>query len=141
MKELGTYTRVPAFICSVFGNLPNHGMSYLAGQMYDRNNQFCKGRLKIINFGLFKCFKSLNIRIMALITCPECGASVSDKAEKCPQCAYPLNKIETELPPPPEVVVHPKEGCFLQTMNAGCIVVAVILGIVGLIVVIALMSS
>ncbi|MBE0674351.1 MAG: zinc-ribbon domain-containing protein [Bacteroidales bacterium] len=27
---------------------------------------------------------------MALIKCPECGTDVSDKAEKCPKCAYPL---------------------------------------------------
>jgi uncharacterized membrane protein YvbJ len=27
---------------------------------------------------------------MALIKCPECGTEVSDKAEKCPRCAYPL---------------------------------------------------
>lgn len=27
---------------------------------------------------------------MALINCPECNAQVSDKAEACPRCAYPL---------------------------------------------------
>lgn len=27
---------------------------------------------------------------MALIKCPECGAEVSDKAEKCPHCSYPI---------------------------------------------------
>lgn len=27
---------------------------------------------------------------MALIYCPECKKEVSDKAEKCPNCAYPL---------------------------------------------------
>ena len=27
---------------------------------------------------------------MALITCPECGKEVSDKAEKCPNCGNPL---------------------------------------------------
>ena len=29
---------------------------------------------------------------MALISCPECGAQVSDQAQSCPQCAYPLKK-------------------------------------------------
>lgn len=32
---------------------------------------------------------------MALITCPECGHSVSDKAAACPHCGYPLG---VELP-------------------------------------------
>ena len=27
---------------------------------------------------------------MALIKCPECGNQVSDRAESCPKCAYPL---------------------------------------------------
>lgn len=26
---------------------------------------------------------------MALIKCPECGSSISDKAEKCPHCGLP----------------------------------------------------
>lgn len=28
---------------------------------------------------------------MALITCPECGGQVSDKATFCPKCGYPIN--------------------------------------------------
>lgn len=28
---------------------------------------------------------------MALITCPECGREVSDKATSCPNCGYPIN--------------------------------------------------
>ena len=27
---------------------------------------------------------------MALIKCPECGASVSDRAQSCPRCSCPL---------------------------------------------------
>ncbi|MDO4384502.1 MAG: zinc-ribbon domain-containing protein [Clostridia bacterium] len=27
---------------------------------------------------------------MALIKCPECGLSISDKAAVCPNCGYPL---------------------------------------------------
>jgi hypothetical protein len=31
---------------------------------------------------------------MALIKCPECGTEVSDKAEKCPKCSYPIATSE-----------------------------------------------
>ena len=27
---------------------------------------------------------------MALIRCPECGKEISDKAEACPNCGYPI---------------------------------------------------
>ncbi len=27
---------------------------------------------------------------MALIKCPECQNEISDKADKCPQCGYPI---------------------------------------------------
>ena len=29
---------------------------------------------------------------MALIKCPDCGREVSDRADKCPSCAFPLNQ-------------------------------------------------
>ena len=29
---------------------------------------------------------------MALIKCPDCGREVSDRADKCPSCASPLNQ-------------------------------------------------
>lgn len=31
---------------------------------------------------------------MALLNCPECNGKVSDKAEICPHCGYPVNKIK-----------------------------------------------
>lgn len=31
---------------------------------------------------------------MALISCPECGHQVSDKARSCPQCGYPFTEID-----------------------------------------------
>lgn len=31
---------------------------------------------------------------MALITCPECGGKISDKAETCIHCGYPLKKYK-----------------------------------------------
>lgn len=32
---------------------------------------------------------------MALIYCPECGTQISEHAEKCIKCGYPLNNIKT----------------------------------------------
>lgn len=71
---------------------------------------------------------------MALIDCPECGTQVSDRAEKCLRCAYPIsanlsnnrnaqNRTETN------VVVKSGEGCFLQTLNTGCMIIAVLIGV------------
>ena len=33
---------------------------------------------------------------MALIQCPECKKEVSDRAEKCPNCAYPLKDTNSD---------------------------------------------
>ena len=30
---------------------------------------------------------------MALFNCPECGKKVSDRAEACPHCGYPINEV------------------------------------------------
>lgn len=75
---------------------------------------------------------------MALIYCPECGKQVSDKATSCPHCAYPLNN-ERSAPSQrtqekPQVIVKSKEGCFLQTLNAGCMVIVVIIGLILLVI-------
>lgn len=61
---------------------------------------------------------------MALINCPECRTQVSDKAEKCPKCSYPINKAVNT-----NIVVESKEGCFLQTLNTGCLIIAIIIGL------------
>lgn len=34
---------------------------------------------------------------MALIYCPECGKEISDLAEKCPNCGYPIKKSVEEI--------------------------------------------
>ena len=45
---------------------------------------------------------------MALITCPECGKQVSDKANSCPNCGYPLTKkvdtVKSVMPNPANTV-------------------------------------
>jgi uncharacterized membrane protein YvbJ len=80
---------------------------------------------------------------MAIISCPECGKQISDRAAECPQCGCPINvsvveKKDTNVNSQTKVVVEPKEGCFLQTLNAGCagcmiiIIIVIILCVVGI---------
>lgn len=59
---------------------------------------------------------------MAIINCPECNNKVSDKAENCPHCAFPINK-KTII----NNTSENKEGCFLQTLNTGCMITAIII--------------
>ena len=78
---------------------------------------------------------------MALINCPECDAEVSDKAKQCPRCAYPLNSDAQEVKLDDETADKVKEGCFLQTMNTGCLlIVGGILGIIILMIIAGLLS-
>ena len=64
---------------------------------------------------------------MALINCPECKNEVSDKAEKCPKCAFPINP---SIPITKEAIKEAgdksSEGLFLKTMNTGCLVLIII---------------
>lgn len=56
---------------------------------------------------------------MALISCPECLKKISDNAEYCPSCGFPINA--------PKVYKPKGAGCFMQTLNTGCLVVVVIM--------------
>ncbi len=40
---------------------------------------------------------------MALIKCPECGKEISDKAVSCPNCGYPINRME-------DLSINPAKG-------------------------------
>lgn len=55
---------------------------------------------------------------MALTICPDCYHEVSDRAAACPRCGAPI----AASPAPERVIIreYSSEGCFLQTMNAGC---------------------
>jgi len=65
---------------------------------------------------------------MALINCPDCGKEVSDQAPTCPNCGHPLKELNQ---PSPEVKVEGhKEGCFLQTLNVGCMITFAIIGFI-----------
>lgn len=62
---------------------------------------------------------------MAIINCRECGHEISSKADSCPKCGNPINK-------------ESNEGCFLQTLNIGCMIfIGVIIGII----ILAIISS
>jgi hypothetical protein len=56
---------------------------------------------------------------MALISCPECLKKISDNAEYCPSCGNPIN--------PPKVYKPKGSGCFMQTLNTGCLIVVIIM--------------
>jgi len=54
---------------------------------------------------------------MALINCPECGRSVSDKAKACPDCAFPIANASPADTSPSGLVrikmspfISPKQG-------------------------------
>lgn len=50
---------------------------------------------------------------MALISCPECGKQISDVAESCPHCGFP---VASRQAPPPE----PDETADPNGKNVGC---------------------
>jgi uncharacterized membrane protein YvbJ len=57
---------------------------------------------------------------MALITCPECGASVSDKAIACPSCGHPMKPNQPQWQPTSEqhVVINGKKSTYLWMVIA-----------------------
>lgn len=54
---------------------------------------------------------------MALISCPECGSEVSDKAPACPRCGVPIASA------PKEVLIH-VDRVRGQIFNIGCSIAA-----------------
>lgn len=63
---------------------------------------------------------------MALITCPECNHEVSDKADVCPNCSYPLKSPSPDAAP--AAVRNPyRSGAIMGLI--GSIAFIVILGI------------
>ena len=78
---------------------------------------------------------------MAIIKCPECGKDISEKAAHCIHCGYPIKprpalsapaaprlpRLQPIQPRPAQPVpAAPQEGCFLKTMNVGCLIIIVI---------------
>ena len=65
---------------------------------------------------------------MALVKCTECSKEISDKALTCPYCGNPIAPVLS--PVQPKIIVKKNEGCFLQTLNIGCLLVLIIIGLV-----------
>jgi hypothetical protein len=59
---------------------------------------------------------------MALFKCPECGQIISDQANACIHCGYPINKFEGNNQKEPELItvhVHRESrffGCALTSL-------------------------
>lgn len=61
---------------------------------------------------------------MALITCPECGKEVSDKADKCPNCGAPVEKPAEKKK---EEVVQEKKKGSLSNLIALIVLIVIII--------------
>lgn len=59
---------------------------------------------------------------MALIYCPDCNREVSDKADKCPNCAYPIHTLNKTNPSPVSPSLNQSKDLaliLLQQKNKG----------------------
>lgn len=83
---------------------------------------------------------------MALIHCPECGKEISDKAEKCPNCGYPLppQKTQPVVNSSNESVapIHqPPNEQNKKKLNVGCMIALTIPVVLILVLLLAMCSS
>ena len=62
---------------------------------------------------------------MALIKCPECSGTVSDKAQSCPHCGYMVNPPKEQKTVVDNTTAE-NDGCGLALTIAGGIIIAVI---------------
>ena len=61
--------------------------------------------------------------------CPYCSEQILITAKKCKHCGEYLDDSLREENKQKETTVVAKEGCFLQTLNVGCIVIAIIIAL------------
>ncbi len=64
---------------------------------------------------------------MAMITCPECGASVSSEAENCPTCGHPINI----KPKRRSRAAGLRTGAIIGLMGGIAIIIVFLLGYMG----------
>lgn len=74
---------------------------------------------------------------MALITCPECGQQVSDRAAVCPHCGNPISGRGVEQPAPYQQSPYPYEspkkgapGWLIPVLIVAILALAAIIGLI-----------
>ena len=72
-------------------------------------------------------------------SCPFCGEEILKKAKKCKHCGEILDAKLAKAQRP--VVSGKGEGCFLQTLDIGCVIVVIIIGIIAAIIFFAMQGS
>jgi len=78
---------------------------------------------------------------MALVKCPECSNEVSDSAQSCPKCGFPITQAENTEAPAESKEVYDKAAEQKKT-SKGCLTfLGVIVGIILIIVIVAMCSS
>lgn len=67
---------------------------------------------------------------MALIECPECHHEVSDKADKCPNCSYPLAPVDVVTPS--SAVKNPyRSGAIMGLIGSIAFIAILAIGLAG----------
>ncbi|MDR0834688.1 MAG: zinc-ribbon domain-containing protein [Candidatus Symbiothrix sp.] len=80
------------------------------------------------------------------LQCPQCGCPINsevvkmrktdvnspERMQQAPKCGDPINfdsvgRRDTNVNSQTKIVMEKQEGCFLQTLNAGCMILAVII--------------
>lgn len=71
---------------------------------------------------------------MALITCPECGKKISDKATSCPNCGCPIASVKNlqELSKQEEVRQHETNKTKQTNMIVGLVVATFLIVTLGI---------
>ena len=68
---------------------------------------------------------------MALVQCPECGKEVSDTANNCPNCGYPIAQKEVTDNPVSSTIASnaPKKKFPLKAIVGACLLIVLIVGV------------